>query len=869
MCSSRARSDAPTCPGGTDPSCWSPSAAWSGTCPALPPVLAGRCRSAGLRGPRLRRRADRAPAHAARADRRARAAPAPLEPGQPDHPRRVPGRAAGSSARPRRPPGTGRARAHRGQPPARVRLRPPGHARGDGRRPPPGGPLGRPGRRALRPGAPAARRRRRRLRGRRHPGARPGLLHAHRVRVHQRRARGAERRGRRGSLRRPRRGPGRAGHARGGVRGRRGAHAARRLRAARRRGADRAVRGPGRGGRARAGVRSPARGPPGRPAGRDGAGGTLAQGPAQAGRPSGRPPGGDPRRRWGPAARHGQLRAGAGGGQDAGGRRPATTARGRLAPNERDARPSTNGPASMKPPRANGYRDAWCGGFSAGDTDAPARVAGWVHRRRDHGGVVFIDRRDRSGLRQLVFHPHRAPEAHQPAHRLPPQDGLIAAMRAYLAERDFLEVETPILTRSTPEGARDFLVPARISPGTFFALPQSPQLFKQLLMIAGAERYYQIARCFRDEDSRADRQPEFTQLDIEMSFVEEDDVIELIEGLMHRVLSVGGLGLPAPPWPRLPHAEAMERYGSDRPDLRFGMEIHDVSELVQGSDFKVFENVLGSGAGVVRALNAGPQGAAMSRHELDELNEFVQAYGARATAPMPVTEEGWGSNLAKFFSPEQVAAVNQRLGASPGDLLLFVADRASVAAAALGALRLELGHRFGLVPAGRHQVSWVVDFPMFEYDEAEGRWDPLHHPFTQPTGDLADPGALRARADDLTIDGWEMGGGSIRIHSPEVQREVFRAIGISDQEAQERFGFLLDALRYGAPPHGGIAFRIDRIVALLGGRESIRDAIAFPKTASGLDPLTGAPAAVDERQLRELGVRLAGGAPRTGDAGTR
>ncbi|TMK39300.1 MAG: aspartate--tRNA ligase [Actinobacteria bacterium] len=600
----------------------------------------------------------------------------------------------------------------------------------------------------------------------------------------------------------------------------------------------------------------------------------------------------------------------------------------------------------MKPPRANGYRDAWCGGFSAGDTDAPARVAGWVHRRRDHGGVVFIDLRDRSGLLQLVFHPDRAPEAHQLAHRLRPEDVLsaagtivrrdpenvnpqlptgevelavsdveilsdadtppfpideevavdevlrlrhraldlrregmaemlalrhrvIAAMRAYLDERDFLEVETPILTRSTPEGARDFLVPARISPGTFFALPQSPQLFKQLLMIAGAERYYQIARCFRDEDSRADRQPEFTQLDIEMSFVEEDDVIELIEGLMHRVLSVGGLGLPAPPWPRLPHAEAMERYGSDRPDLRFGMEIHDVSELVQGSDFKVFENVLGSGAGVVRALNAGPQGAAMSRHELDELNEFVQAYGARATAPMPVTEEGWGSNLAKFFSPEQVAAVNQRLGASPGDLLLFVADRASVAAAALGALRLELGHRFGLVPAGRHQVSWVVDFPMFEYDEAEGRWDPLHHPFTQPTGDLADPGALRARAYDLTIDGWEMGGGSIRIHSPEVQREVFRAIGISDQEAQERFGFLLDALRYGAPPHGGIAFGIDRIVALLGGRESIRDAIAFPKTASGLDPLTGAPAAVDERQLRELGVRLAGGAPRTGDAGTR
>jgi aspartyl-tRNA synthetase len=569
-------------------------------------------------------------------------------------------------------------------------------------------------------------------------------------------------------------------------------------------------------------------------------------------------------------------------------------------------------------------------------------VAGWVHRRRDHGNLVFVDLRDRSGLVQLVFHPETAPDAHAAAHDLrsehvlsargrvvrrspetvnpslptgaieisvealeplagsltPPfpvdEDGpvdetlrlryryldlrreqmrraielrhaLIATMRSHLGDRDFLEIETPILTRSTPEGARDYLVPARMSPGSFYALPQSPQLFKQLLMIAGYERYFQIARCFRDEDLRSDRQPEFTQLDVELSFVDEDDIIDLVEGLMTEVFAVGGLRVPPIPWPRLPYDEAMLRFGSDRPDTRFGLEIRDVSDAVRGSEFKVFERVLGSG-GVVRALNAGP--LELARSELDGLSEVVQRYGARAVAPIYVAGGGWRSNLEKFFTPEQVAAVNRALEAGDGDLLLFVADRAEVAAQSLGALRLELAGRYGLIPEGRHDPLWVVDFPMFGYDETGARWDALHHPFTAPAPapgetelSFADPGRLRSRGYDLVVDGNELGGGSIRIHTPEVQRQVFAAIGLDEDEAEARFGFLLEALRYGAPPHGGIAFGIDRIVTLLAGRESIRDAIAFPKTASGSDPLTGAPAPVDARQLAELGLRATQPAP--------
>jgi aspartyl-tRNA synthetase len=555
------------------------------------------------------------------------------------------------------------------------------------------------------------------------------------------------------------------------------------------------------------------------------------------------------------------------------------------------------------------------------------RVAGWVHRRRDHGGLIFIDVRDRSGLLQLVFHPEDAKEAHEQAGGLRAEDvisvegelvkrepanvnpnlatgevelsvarldvladaetppfpvdddkpvdeatrlryryidlrreamqekialrhAITQTIRGYLNERDFLEIETPMMTRSTPEGARDFIVPSRLQRGSWYALPQSPQLFKELFMIAGFERYYQIVRCFRDEDLRADRQPEFTQLDLEMSFVEEEDVITLLDGLMKELLALVGIEVTLP-LERVPYDEAMLRYGSDRPDRRIGREIHDLGDALRGSEFKVFSGALASDGGVVRGFKT--RGGEFPRKRFDELTERAKGMGAKGLVWAVVEPDGWRSPIAKFLSAEEIAAVNAELDASEGDVLLIVADTARVAARVLGDLRQVVVDE----PPSGHDVFWVVDFPMFEWNEDERRWDPLHHPFTAPRGDIeGDPGTWRSRAYDMVMDGWELGGGSIRVNTRELQQKVFDAIGIGPEEAQERFGFLLEALEYGAPPLGGIAYGLDRIAAMLAGSDSIREVIAFPKTASGADLLTGAPAPLEAAQLRELGIKL-------------
>jgi aspartyl-tRNA synthetase len=578
------------------------------------------------------------------------------------------------------------------------------------------------------------------------------------------------------------------------------------------------------------------------------------------------------------------------------------------------------------------YRTRACA-ETAGAVGERVRVAGWVHRRRDHGGVVFLDLRDRSGILQLVFHPDAA-EAHAAAGALSPEDvvsaqgevvrrsaetvnpalptgevelrvdGLevlaeadplpfsvedeaqepseelrlayryldlrragrlaalelrarvVAAMRRTLDAAGFLEVETPVLTRSTPEGARDFLVPSRLQPGSWYALPQSPQLFKQLLMVGGLEGYYQIVRCFRDEDLRADRQPEFTQLDVEASFVEPPELQELIERVLRESFAAGGVDLEVP-FPRMPHAEAVRRFGTDRPDLRYGMEIQDWGDRAAASGFGVFEAALAAG-GVVRAIVVPGAGEAVSRKVGDDLMQEARELGAKGLVWAVVEPDGsLRSPVARFL--EGLAG---DIGAGPGDLILLVADAEPLAQRVLGGLRTRLAERGGLVPEGAWAPLWVVDFPLVEWNEEEGRWDSVHHPFTAPRpedleGIEGDPGGALSQAYDVVVNGLEIGGGSIRIHDRAVQERVFALIGLDAEEAEARFGFLLRALRLGAPPHGGIAFGLDRIVMLLAGAASIRDVIAFPKTATGADPLTGAPAPVDAAQLREVGLRPA------------
>jgi aspartyl-tRNA synthetase len=581
-------------------------------------------------------------------------------------------------------------------------------------------------------------------------------------------------------------------------------------------------------------------------------------------------------------------------------------------------------------------RTHYCGALRAANAGKTVILMGWVQRRRDHGGVIFVDLRDREGLVQIVFNPEVGPTVHQEAHRIrseyvlavqgkvrrrpegmenpelptgeievmiddldilnesktPPfvldageeisesvrlkyryldlrrpeiQKKIIlrsqaaTATREYFHGQGFIEIETPFLTKSTPEGARDYLVPSRVNQGMFYALPQSPQLFKQLLMVSGFDRYYQIVKCFRDEDLRADRQPEFTQVDLEMSFVDENDIITIMEGYMaHLFRSCLGLTLKTP-FPRIAYRDAMERFGKDSPDTRFAMELKDLTDIIKDSDFSLFREVA-AGGGMIQAIRV-EDSRRLSRKDLDGLKDYVAVYGARGLAWARVNPDGWTSPIFKYLKPLEVQQINARMEVQEGDLMLFVADKPGIVRDSLGNLRIHLARQLNLIDPAVFAFTWVTEFPLMEYSDADKRFVSMHHPFTSPVmADLGfletDPGQVRARAYDLVLNGSEIGGGSIRIHSQKVQAMIFKALGLEQDEARTKFGFLLDALEYGTPPHGGIAFGFDRLIMLMAGADSIRDVIAFPKTQKAACLLTDAPSKVSIEQLLELSLKV-------------